>query len=43
MIIAISIFSVSILISVIKIETEKILKYKYLTIEVQLMWDVEGK
>jgi len=30
-------------INVIKIETEKILKYKYLTIEVQLMWDVEGK
>ena len=30
-------------INVIKIETEKILKYKDLTIEVQLMWDVEGK
>jgi hypothetical protein len=30
-------------ISVIKTETEKILKYKYLKIEVQLMWDVEKK
>jgi hypothetical protein len=30
-------------IGVIKIETEKILKYQYLTIEVQLMWNVEEK
>ena len=30
-------------ISVVKIETEKIVKYKYLTIEVQLMWNVEEK
>jgi hypothetical protein len=30
-------------ISVVKIEKEKILKYKYLAVEVQLMWNVEDK
>jgi hypothetical protein len=28
---------------VVKIEKEKILKYKYLAVEVQLMWNVEDK